>query len=484
MESDVTTLTQAVGGELLYGNTSAHFKGVGIDSRTLAPGQLFVCIEGDRFDGHHFVQQVLDNRAGGVVVSRRESIPMETLKKHNAFAVLVPDTLQALQDLAACQRNRLPVRVVGITGTNGKSTTKEMIAGIAGVRYQTLKTQGNLNNHIGLPLSLLQLDASHEVAVLEMGMSAAGEIRRLAEIARPEIGVITNISEAHMVHLKTLKQVQAVKGELYEALSAEGTAIVNADDPAWEQMVADTKARIVTYGTSPEANIRMDVLDNALDGLLLRLDGIEQKFQLAGRFNALNLAAAYAVGRELGYSQHDLLGVLSSAPGVPGRFETFGSEDGVLGIVDYAHTPAALEEVYREVKRSFIFGSASLRCVLGACGGGRDIWKRPVLGKIAGRYCTDVIVTNEDPYEDDPGEIIEQVAKGAAGKAKKIEDRRVAIREALKKAKPYDVVVITGKGSELFMRVAKGKKIPWDDREIVREEFYKIKGYKVPSTSS
>ena len=204
---------------------------------------------------------------------------------------------------------------------------------------------------------------------------------------------------------------------------------------------------------------------------------------LLGAFNISNALAAICIGLSQGISLETCKKALEKVEGIPGRMEIVVREPFFV-IVDYAHTPAALEEVYREVKRSFIFGSASLRCVLGACGGGRDIWKRPVLGKIAARYCTEVIVTNEDPYEDDPGEIIEQVAKGAAGKAKKIEDRRVAIREALKKAKPHDVVVITGKGSELFMRVAKGKKIPWDDREIVREEFYKIKGYKVPSTSS
>ena len=305
MESDVTTLTRAVDGELVYGNASAHFKGVGIDSRTLAPGQLFVCIQGDRFDGHQFVQQVLDNKASGVVVSRRESIPMETLKKHNAFAVLVPDTLQALQDLAACQRNRLPVRVVGITGTNGKSTTKEMIAGIAGVRFQTLKTQGNLNNHIGLPLSLLELDASHEVAVLEMGMSAAGEIRRLAEIARPDIGVITNISEAHMVHLKTLKQVQAVKGELYEALSAEGTAIVNADDPLVRDLAKGLRARTITYGIDHPADVQAsDISPREPIGFDFTVTLFDQKITMQlpilGYYNIYNALAAVATGHSLG----------------------------------------------------------------------------------------------------------------------------------------------------------------------------------------
>ena len=361
MESDVTTLTQAVGGELLYGNTSAHFKGVGIDSRTLAPGQLFVCIEGDRFDGHHFVQQVLDNRAGGVVVSRRESIPMDTLKKHNAFAVLVPDTLQALQDLAACQRDRLPVRMVGVTGTNGKSTTKEMIAGIAGVRYKTLKTQGNLNNHIGLPLSLLQLDASHEVAVLEMGMSAAGEIRRLAEIARPEIGVITNISEAHMVHLKTLKQVQAVKGELYEALSAEGTAIVNADDPLVRDLAKGLRARTITYGIDHPADVHAsDISPRESIGFDFTVTLFDQKIPmhlpLLGYYNIYNALAAVATGHSLGIPPDAMNAGLAQFQVMPQRSEILHHKSMILINDAYNANPQSMRQALDTLKRFQVSG--------------------------------------------------------------------------------------------------------------------------------
>ncbi len=361
MESDVTTLTHAVGGDLVYGNASTHFKGVGIDSRTLEPGQLFVCIRGDRFDGHNFVQQVLENKAGGVMVSRRESIPMDTLKKHNAFAVLVPDTLQALQDLAAYQRNRLPVRMVGVTGTNGKSTTKEMIAGIAGTRYKTLKTQGNLNNHIGLPLSLLGLDASHEVAVLEMGMSAAGEIRRLAEIARPEIGVITNISEAHMVHLKSLKEIQSAKGELYEALSAEGTAIVNADDPLVRDLAKGLRARTITYGIHGPADVHASDISPrepiGFDFTVTLFDKkIPMQLPLLGYYNIYNALAAVATGHSLGISADAMNAGLAQFQMMSQRSEVLHHKSMILVNDAYNANPQSMRQALDTLKRFQVQG--------------------------------------------------------------------------------------------------------------------------------
>jgi UDP-N-acetylmuramoyl-tripeptide--D-alanyl-D-alanine ligase len=169
-------------------------------------------------------------------------------EEETSSVIRVGDTLKALQKLAQFHREQTSVLVVGITGTNGKSTTKEMIAAIAETKFKTIKTKGNLNNHIGLPLNLFNLSQNDEIAVLEMGMSAAGEIKRLAEIARPEIGVITNITEGHLIRLKTLKNVQAAKGELYDALSKQGTAIVNADDPLVFELAKSVRSKVVTYG--------------------------------------------------------------------------------------------------------------------------------------------------------------------------------------------------------------------------------------------
>ncbi len=305
MDSDMNALVTAVKGERMIGELSQTFQGVSIDSRTMQPGELFVCIKGDRFDGHAFLNRVIANQAAGVVVSDKEALKSAPLKEKGAFAVAVPDTLHALQALAAYHRSRSPVRVVGVTGTNGKSTAKEMIAGITSTRFNTLKTQGNLNNHIGLPLSLLKLEGSHEVAVLEMGMSAAGEIARLAEIARPEIGVITNISRAHMIDLKSLQDIQAAKGELFQALDENGTAVVNADDPLVRELAQNIRARVLTFGIDQPADIRAQDIrpqgENGFDFKVRTPGGtVPIHLPLLGRFNIYNALAAVAVGQVLG----------------------------------------------------------------------------------------------------------------------------------------------------------------------------------------
>ncbi|MEE1550585.1 MAG: UDP-N-acetylmuramoyl-tripeptide--D-alanyl-D-alanine ligase, partial [Nitrospinaceae bacterium] len=250
----VADCLKAIGGELVSGTGDKVFRGVSIDTRTLKEDELFVCIRGDRFDGHNFIEEARNKKAAAIVLSEKSN----ALSKNSEAppVVRVGDTLKALQELSSFHRKQIPVRVVGITGTNGKSTTKEMIASITETKFKTVKTKGNLNNHIGLPLSLFHLSSDDKVAVLEMGMSAAGEIKRLAEIAQPEIGVLTNISEGHLVHLKTLKNVQAAKGELYDALSEQGTAIVNADDPLVLELAKSVRAKVVTYGIHSEADVK------------------------------------------------------------------------------------------------------------------------------------------------------------------------------------------------------------------------------------
>ena len=395
--------------------------------------------------------------------------------------------------------------VIGVTGTSGKSTVVDLTTGIlkeAGYRVAALSSikftigEREWENKLTmtmpgrLKLQRFLRDAANahcRYAVLEVTSEGIQQHRHRA--IDFSIAAITNLSPEHIESHGSFEKYRKAKEALFR--KTKHTHILNADDeqvgyflqyPAEKKYLYQFKGHRVQQAEQVNI-IEAENITTGQKGVTFKIQGVVFNLNLLGAFNISNALAAICIGLSQGISLETCKKALEKVEGIPGRMEIVVREPFFV-IVDYAHTPAALEEVYREVKRSFIFGSASLRCVLGACGGGRDIWKRPVLGKIAARYCTEVIVTNEDPYEDDPGEIIEQVAKGAAGKAKKIEDRRVAIREALKKAKPHDVVVITGKGSELFMRVAKGKKIPWDDREIVREEFYKIKGYKVPSTSS
>jgi UDP-N-acetylmuramoyl-tripeptide--D-alanyl-D-alanine ligase len=288
------------------GKPSQKFQGVSIDSRTLKPGELFFCIQGDRFDGHKFLNDVIDKNAAGVVISDRSKLP-DSLQKSGAFAVAVPDTTHGLQELAGYHRDQFSVHMIGVTGTNGKSTTKEMIASVLKMQYSTLKTEGNLNNHIGLPLTLLGLKPSHEAAVVEMGMSAKGEIKRLAEIAKPGIGVVTNVSQAHMIQLKTLKDIQAAKGELFQSLNEKSTAVVNADDPLVLELADKLQAGIITFGINNPADVRATDIrpseDSGYDFTLNVFDkAISVHLPFLGRFNIYNALAAAAVGHALDIS--------------------------------------------------------------------------------------------------------------------------------------------------------------------------------------
>jgi UDP-N-acetylmuramoyl-tripeptide--D-alanyl-D-alanine ligase len=304
MDSDLETLVNAIQGECLMGEPSQKFQGVSINSRTLKPDELFFCIQGDRFDGHTFLDDAVEKKAAGVVVSDRTKLKDSLVQQAGLFAVAVPDTIYALQELAGYHRDQFSVHVIGVTGTNGKSTTKEMIASVMKMRYSTLKTEGNLNNHIGLPLTLLELKASHEAAVIEMGMSAAGEIARLAEIAKPKIGVITNISKAHMIELKTLKDIQAAKGELFQSLYADSTAIVNADDPLVYELAEKLRAEVITFGINNQADVRAtDIRPSENSGYDFTLNVLDKAVAVhlpfLGRFNIYNALAAAAVGHAL-----------------------------------------------------------------------------------------------------------------------------------------------------------------------------------------
>ena len=306
MEALTKDCLNAVAGQLLQGDPEGLFRGVSINSRTVSKGELFVCIEGEHFDGHDFLADVMDKNVGGIILSDSKKLPHTTRPSANkSFVIQVTDTLKALQDLAGFQRRRFPFKVVAVTGTNGKSTTKEMIASILETKFKTLKTQGNLNNHIGLPLTLLKREPAHEIGVLEMGMSAAGEIKRLAEIAQPDIGVITNISEGHLVQLKSLKNIQLAKGELFDSLSEQGTAIVNADDPLVLELARSLRAKTVTFGIDQPADVRASEIESKGNlGFQFKVKLFDKTLSVSlpsiGYCNIYNTLAALATGYSLG----------------------------------------------------------------------------------------------------------------------------------------------------------------------------------------
>ena len=249
-----------------------------VDSRVLEPGNLFVALPGESTDGHRFLDAAVAAGAAALLVgeSSEAEAALSAVARAAAAAdvgiVAVPDTLLGLQALAGAWRSRFSPLVVGVTGSIAKTSTKEAVAAVLSQRFETLRSEGNANNEIGLPLTLMRLRPQHEAAVLEMGMYVGGEIAQLAAIARPQIGVVTAVLEVHLSRIGSIDAVEAAKAELVEALPADGTAILNADDPRVERMRGRTAARTITYGFSPAAEVRAeDVVVAGLDGMAFRL---------------------------------------------------------------------------------------------------------------------------------------------------------------------------------------------------------------------
>lgn len=275
--------------------------GYSIDSRTLATDDLFFAVKGDRFDGHDFVAAAIHRGAVGAVVSRARAAELLPLIDH-ASLLLVDDPLVALQQLAAAVRRHWGKRVVGVTGSAGKTTTKEAIAAVLGAGYRVLKSQGNLNNNFGLPLQLLRLDTEDEIAVIEMGMNHAGEISALARIAMPDWGVVTNVGKAHVENFADgIAGVARAKYELVQALPAEGIAFLNCDDAYVSQFGRDFHGRVILFGRGPCAHLRVEQLENlGAEGTRLTVSAEGRcatlHLHLLGEHNVSNALAALAVG--------------------------------------------------------------------------------------------------------------------------------------------------------------------------------------------
>ena len=274
-----------------FGCRISDVSGFSVDTRTLDPGDLFFALRGASQDGHGYVEEAIRRGAAGVVVDHSiEGVPS---------ALVVADTLAALQSLAGWARKRWGGQVIGVTGSAGKTTTKDAIAHLLSTEMKVGKTIGNLNNHVGAPLSILRLPDDCRVAVLELGMNHAGEIRALAEIAGPNVGVVTNVGYAHTEFFDGIEGVAAAKRELIDALPADGVAVLNADDPrvAGFSRVA---GRSVTFGFSEGADVRGQGLELSPDGSRFEVDGVQFEIPLAGRHGAMNALASIAVGRVYG----------------------------------------------------------------------------------------------------------------------------------------------------------------------------------------
>jgi UDP-N-acetylmuramoyl-tripeptide--D-alanyl-D-alanine ligase len=271
--------------------------GWSVDTRTQNPGDVYFALRGPNHDGHDYVDKAIAQGAAGVVVERAAAVP---------GAMLVPDTLRALQSLGNWARETWSGTVVGVTGSAGKTTTKDAISHLLAVELPIGKTIGNLNNHVGVPLSILRLPDGCRAGVLEMGMNHAGEIRELAAIARPNFGVVTNVGYAHVEFFDSIEGVAAAKRELIEALPPDGTAVLNGDDPHVREFGRVHAGRTVTFGYSDSVDVRAEVLSEGAAGSRFRTLAVEFETPLPGRHAVMNLLAAIAVAREFGIAPERL----------------------------------------------------------------------------------------------------------------------------------------------------------------------------------
>ncbi|MCL6450028.1 MAG: UDP-N-acetylmuramoyl-tripeptide--D-alanyl-D-alanine ligase [Acetobacteraceae bacterium] len=318
-------VARAVGGCLVLGRPRVPMFGVEVDSRRVQPGDLFCALAGSRTDGHRFVGQAFERGAAGALVSRwplpppGDPVPLEA----GRAVVLVDDTLAALGRLSAFHRTRFEPLVVAVTGSVGKTTTKDMAAAVLARRYRTLKTEGNYNTEVGLPLTLLRLRRDHQAAVLEMGMRGRGEIAYLAGLARPRVGVVTNVGPTHLERLGSLEAVAQAKGELLSALPHGGTAVLNSDDTWCRGLGRETAARVLWFGLEPGAEVTAEALaSRGLEGSTFVLASpwgrAPVSLPLPGRHQVMNALAAAAVGLALGVEPGEVGRGLAEAE--PGEF--------------------------------------------------------------------------------------------------------------------------------------------------------------------
>jgi UDP-N-acetylmuramoyl-L-alanyl-D-glutamate--2,6-diaminopimelate ligase len=471
----------------LEGNPDARIDRLTADSRDVGPSSAFVAIRGTSTDGHLFIDKAVSNGATAIVC---EAGPAGDLgSPHAAPApareqswLVVSDSRRAFLELVSLVQGDpgADLHITAVTGTNGKTSIATLVHGIwhlqddpcgligtTGIMdgrtfHPATHTTPSPDQLMGWMARMLQNGCSH--VAMEASSHALDQAR-----LRPEdtdVAVFTNLTRDHLDYHGSYDAYFQAKKRLFDALSKEAVAITNTDDPRGKAIVADTRAAIVTIGQQ-DADIRYTIAEESLSGLRLTLDGDTRTYRLAGAYNGYNLAAAYAAVRAGGLSRAEALDRLSEQGPVRGRFELIHAEDGRTVIVDYAHTPDALENVLRTTRTS-LDAAGRLFCLFG-CGGDRDRGKRPQMGRLAEALADRVVVTSDNPRSEDPEAILHDIRAGFAHPANAtwIVDRRSAIRHAVDGLRPGDVLVVAGKGHETTQVMA-GTTLHFDDREEAR----------------
>lgn len=469
--------------EEVIGSTHMAISSVTFDSRKVKKDTLFVATRGTATDGHAYIDKAIEAGAVAIVC---EDLP-ET-RKENVTYIKVTDSTHAL-GFIACNYFDNPstkLKLVGVTGTNGKTTTVTLLFNLfrtLGYNVGLLSTVQNKINNTVIPsthttpdaLSLNELlsvmvEQGCDYAFMEVSSHAVVQ-NRIAGVQFTG-AIFTNITHDHLDYHKTFDEYIKAKKRFFDNLPEEAFAITNKDDKNGMVMLQNTKAHKYSYSIKNVADYKCKIIENHLNGLLLNINNHEVWVKLIGTFNAYNVLAVFAAAHLLKQDVINILTTLSNLNSVEGRFQYVKSETGIIGIVDYAHTPDALKNVLQTIRDIKNDGEKIITVV--GCGGDRDAAKRPVMATIATEMSDKVVLTSDNPRSEDPQEILNQmmtgVARGALKNVLSIVDRAQAIKTAITMADRGDIVLVAGKGHEKYQEI-KGVKHPFDDKEIISEIF-------------
>ena len=471
--------------EEVFGTTHVAVESVSTDSRTAKSMGLFVAIKGTQVDGHDYIASALANGATTVVC---EYLPDGAKNIEGTTFVKVKNSSEAMGHIASAfyDNPSSEMKVVAVTGTNGKTTSVSLLhslfrimdrkAGLVGtvenkINDKTIESTHTTPDSISLQKIFREMvDEGCKFCFIEAS-SHAIEQNRLAG-TKLTGAVFTNITHDHLDYHQTFDNYLGAKKKLFDQLQSSSFALVNADDNHFEDVIADCGAQISTFGVNAYADEKARVLENQLQGLHLRINGQDLYSRLVGGFNASNLIGVFCVAKSLGFDPLATLTSMSLLTPPPGRFELVESSDGITAIVDYAHTPDALENVLKTIG-TFTTGGERVITVVG-CGGDRDSSKRPIMAKVAASASDQVFLTSDNPRSEDPAVIISEMQTGLDPIDKRkciaISDRREAIRAAAAFAEAGDIVLVAGKGHETYQEI-NGVKHDFDDRIVLREAF-------------
>ena len=465
----------------IVGEKDVDVADITFDSRKVGQGTLFFAVKGTQVDGHDYIDGAIEKGASVIVC---EKLPRKQVE--NVTYVKVDNSAYVL-GVGASNFFGNPsekLKLVGVTGTNGKTTIATLLYRLfteAGYSCGLLSTIENIINREVVPSThttpdpielntLLQqmVDKGCEYAFMEVSSHSVAQ-DRIAGLHFAG-GIFTNLTHDHLDYHKTMANYRNAKKKFFDSLPQSAFALTNLDDKNGAFMLQNTRARKLSYALKHDADFKGVIMESHFDGMLLKVNGTEMFTQLVGGFNASNLLAIYGAATALGFNKEELLVEISKLRGANGRFDMVHSEQGIVGIVDYAHTPDALENVLVTINE-VRFHKETLITVVG-CGGNRDTTKRPEMTAVAVRLSDRVILTSDNPRNEDPDEIIRQMKAGVPdedrGKVLSITNRREAIRTAVALAKRGDIILLAGKGHENYQEI-NGVKNHFDDKEVLSE---------------